>query len=102
METLETPDGRQLAYEDGGAPDGIPVCFQHGMGDSRLCRHPDDSVTARQGVRLITADRPGVGGSSPRNHRSIRDWVPGAEAIADAIRLERFAVAGHSGTDLTP
>ena len=45
----------------------------------------------------ITADRPGVGGSSPKQHRSILDWVADAEAIADAVGLESFVVAGHSG-----
>lgn len=97
METLELPDGRRLAYEVVGDPEGTPVFFQHGTGDSRLCKYPDDSVTAGLGVRLITADRPGVGGSSPRKHRSILDWVPDVEAIADAVGLERFVVAGHSG-----
>jgi pimeloyl-ACP methyl ester carboxylesterase len=97
METLDTADGRQVAYEVGGAPDGVPVFFQHGTGDSRLCKHPDDDLTASLGIRLITADRPGVGGSSPYKHRTILDWVADAECIADKIGVGRFVVAGHSG-----
>jgi pimeloyl-ACP methyl ester carboxylesterase len=97
METLTTADGRTLAYEVVGDPDGTPVFWQHGTGDSRLCKHPDDAVTAALGVKLVTADRPGVGGSSPRKPRTILDWVVDAEAIADAAGLERFVVAGHSG-----
>jgi pimeloyl-ACP methyl ester carboxylesterase len=97
MQTITTADGRTLAYEVVGDPDGTPVFWQHGTGDSRLCKHPDDSVTAAVGVKLVTADRPGVGGSSPRKPRGILDWVADAQAIADAAGLEQFVVAGHSG-----
>jgi pimeloyl-ACP methyl ester carboxylesterase len=97
METIEVADGRHVTYEVGGDPDGTPVFFQHGTGDSRLCKHPDDALTASLGVRLITADRPGVGGSSPYKGRSILDWVPDATAIADVLELGSFVVAGHSG-----
>ena len=97
MAVIRVSGGRQVAYEVGGAPDGVPVFFQHGTGDSRLCKHPDDALTASLGVRLITADRPGVGGSNPRKNRSLLDWVPDVFAIADALELETFVVAGHSG-----
>jgi pimeloyl-ACP methyl ester carboxylesterase len=97
MNTIEVSDGRTVAYEVVGDRDGVPVFFQHGTGDSRLCKHPDDALTASLGVRLITADRPGVGGSSPHKHRSILGWVPDARAIADELGLEQFVVAGHSG-----
>jgi len=97
MPTINVADGRQVEYEVVGDPRGTPVFFQHGTGDSRLCKHPDDGVTAALGVRLITADRPGVGGSSPYKHRSILDWVPDVEAIANELQLDHFVVAGHSG-----
>ena len=97
MPVLDVSDDRHVAYEVVGDPNGVPVFFQHGTGDSRLCKHPDDAVTAALGVRLITADRPGVGGSSPHKRRSILEWVPDVEAIADELRLEQFVVAGHSG-----
>ncbi len=97
METITTADGRTVAYEVVGDPDGTPVFWQHGTGDSRLCKHPDDSVTAALGIKLVTADRPGVGGSSPKKPRSILDWVADAEAVADAAGLGQFVVAGHSG-----
>ena len=97
MAILELRDGRDLAYEVVGDPAGVPVFFQHGTGDSRLCKHPDDALTASLGVRLITADRPGVGGSSPSKGRSILDWVPDVQALADELGLDSFVVAGHSG-----
>ena len=97
METIDVAGGRHLAYEVVGDPAGVPVLFQHGTGDSRLCKHPDDAVTAALGIRLVTADRPGVGGSSPSKGRSILDWVPDVEALADALGIAQFVVAGHSG-----
>jgi pimeloyl-ACP methyl ester carboxylesterase len=97
MQTLSLPDGRTLAYETFGEADGRPVFFQHGTGDSRLARHPDESIAASLGVRLITADRPGVGGSTRKQHRTLLDWSKDAEALVDALGVERFAVAGWSG-----
>jgi len=97
MATINVSDDRHVEYEVVGDPNGVPVFFQHGTGDSRLCKHPDNKVTAGLGVRLITADRPGVGGSSPYKHRGILDWVPDVEKIADELKLDTFVVAGHSG-----
>lgn len=97
MGILTLADGRELAYEVWGDPAGRPVFFQHGTGDSRLARHPDDTLTASLGVRLVTADRPGVGRSTPLPGRTLLDWVPDASAVVDALGIDTFAVAGWSG-----
>ncbi len=94
---LVLADGRQLAYEDTGDPNGLPIFFQHGTGDSRLCKYPQDSVTAGLGVRLITTDRPGVGGSTIQPKRNLLGWAKDIEALADSLGIEQFVVAGHSG-----
>lgn len=97
MDTLELADGRQLRYDTYGEPDGLPVVFSHGLSDSCLIRNPDEDLTASLGVRVIAADQPGVGGSTPRKGRRMVDWGDDMEQLADALGLERFAVAGHSG-----
>ncbi|MBI1351051.1 MAG: alpha/beta fold hydrolase [Actinomycetales bacterium] len=97
MRTTELSDGRTLAFEEYGDPDGTPVVFTHGFGDSRLIRNPDDALTASLGVRVISPDQPGVGGSSPSPGRRMIDWGRDIEELADHLGLERFAVAGHSG-----
>ncbi len=97
METLTLADGRELTYDTCGDPDGLPVIFSHGLGDSRLLRNPDDALTASLGVRWIAADEPGVGGSTALRGRRMVDWGMDMEQLADALGLERFAVAGHSG-----
>jgi pimeloyl-ACP methyl ester carboxylesterase len=94
---LVLSDGRDLAYDVYGDPDGLPVIFNHGLSDSRLIRNPDEALTASLGVRVIAADQPGVGGSSPQEGRKMVDWGKDMEELANSLELDRFAVAGHSG-----
>ena len=97
MQTMTLADGRTLAYDTYGDPDGVPVVFCHGLSDSRLIRNPDEALTASLGVRVIAADQPGVGGSSPQPGRTMADWGPDMEQLADHLGLGQLAVAGHSG-----
>ncbi len=90
------PDGRWLGYAEFGDPEGQPIFFFHGLPGSRLFRHPDDSIAAELGVRLITIDRPGFGLSSFKKKRKLLDWPDDVEALADALGIDRFAVAGVS------
>jgi pimeloyl-ACP methyl ester carboxylesterase len=97
MKILKLADGRDLAYDEYGDPGGTPVIFSHGLSDSRLIRNPDEALTASLGVRMIAADQPGVGGSSPQKKRKMVDWGADMEALADELGLGSFTVAGHSG-----
>src|SRR5690349_404455 len=95
--TLRRPDGRALGYAEFGPPKGMPIVCIHGYGDSRLTRHPDDSLLTKLGVRLVTLDRPGIGLTDYRPARSVLDWVDDARLLADQLGLGRFAVLGWSG-----
>lgn len=97
MEELTLSDGRVLSYDEYGDPNGVPVIFNHGLSDSRLIRNPDEAFTKSLGVRVIAADQPGVGASSPQKKRKMVDWGKDMEELADSLKLDRFAVAGHSG-----
>src|SRR5690348_15425754 len=90
-------DGRRLAYRESGDPSGRPVLFCHGWMASRLTGHPDDALTASLGVRLISADRPGIGASDPDPRASLLTVAGDLQALADALELDRLALAGHSG-----
>jgi pimeloyl-ACP methyl ester carboxylesterase len=48
------------------------------------------------GVCVVTADRPGYGGSSPLAGRTTADWADDTAALADHLGVERFAVIGLS------
>ena len=69
----------------------------HGTPGSRLGPLPRASRLYGLGVRLITFDRPGYGGSERLESRLVADVVPDVEAIADALEIGRFAVLGRSG-----
>jgi pimeloyl-ACP methyl ester carboxylesterase len=89
-------DGRTVAYEVFGPPDGWPVLWCHGGPGSRLEPALVEEAAADAGIRVVGIDRPGYGGSTPRPGRSIADWVPDGLAVADELGLDRFAVVGVS------
>lgn len=95
--TVRLNDGRTLAYGEHGEPSGAPVVFFHGTPGSRLYRHPDDSIAASLGARVITVDRPGFGLSDFKPGRELFDWPDDVVELANALNLGRFAVAGVSG-----
>ena len=91
------PDGRVQRWEELGHPDGTPVLFCHGGNDCRLeARWIADAVEAA-GVRMITPDRPGFGGSTFAPDRSFVSWVADAVGLLDALGLDRVRVLGLSG-----
>jgi pimeloyl-ACP methyl ester carboxylesterase len=49
------------------------------------------------GVRLISYDRPGYGGSDRMESRLVSDVAADVLAIANDLEIERFAVIGRSG-----
>jgi pimeloyl-ACP methyl ester carboxylesterase len=49
------------------------------------------------GVRLVSYDRPGYGGSTRHENRQVADAAHDIRSIADNLGLERFSVVGRSG-----
>jgi pimeloyl-ACP methyl ester carboxylesterase len=78
-----------VTIDDVGDPAGTPVLYLHGGGDSRLSRHPDDSIAAALGVRLLAVDRCGPAARG----RTLRTW---AEEVGAALPVDRFGVIGWS------
>lgn len=93
--TLTLADGRRLAWEEAGDPDGAPIMFFHGSPGSRLQRRV--FMTDLRGVRMIAPDRPGCGFSEFQPGRTISDWVDDIDALVDHLDLDRFSVLGFSG-----
>lgn len=93
---VATEDDRELAVCQWGRLDGEPVFWLHGTPGGRRLRHPGSGYADR-GLHVITYDRPGYGLSSRRAGRIVADAATDVAAIADALRLDRFAVAGVSG-----
>jgi pimeloyl-ACP methyl ester carboxylesterase len=92
-----TPDGRNLAVELGGDPDGLPVLVHSGTPNSRHLYRPAAVDAAGRGLMLIGYDRPGYGGSDRDEGRSVADCAFDVRAICAALEIDRLAMWGASG-----
>jgi pimeloyl-ACP methyl ester carboxylesterase/glycosidase len=86
---------RAIAVAEWGDLEATPVMLLHGMPGSRLLA-PDPALTESLGIRLVTFDRPGYGGSDPDPGRSIADGAADIVAIAAHLGLESLGVVGWS------
>ena len=97
LRTLQTPDGRTLAYATWGDPDGFPILGLHGTPGCRFNRWPNEEVYERLGVHVVTHDRAGYGRSDRNRGRSVADEAADVAALADELGFDRFGVTGGSG-----
>jgi pimeloyl-ACP methyl ester carboxylesterase len=88
--------GRVLRVRDAGAPSGAVVMYFHGTPGSRLDLGFGEQLAAERGVRLVSFDRPGYGGSSPAPF-GLASIAADAHAVADQLGVTRFATLGMSG-----
>jgi pimeloyl-ACP methyl ester carboxylesterase len=95
-ESVSLPDGRIIAFTIIGDPVGPAVFYQHGAPGGRLELLGLDAAFTDAGVRVISADRPGYGGSTPAPGRTTESWPADVAALADHLGVERFAVIGLS------
>lgn len=95
-EVLGLSDGRALAYTLVGATNGRVAMYFHGAPTSRLDLVGMEDAFRSAGVLVVSADRPGYGGSSPQPGRRLSDWPGDVVELADHLGLGRFAVVGLS------
>lgn len=95
--TIFTESGRKIRILEAGNPDGIPIIVYHGTPGSRLLNPKwiEDALSC--GIRLISYDRPGYGGSSPQPGRTVASAADDLATIADKLNLDRLGIWGHSG-----
>ena len=97
---IELDDGRTLhVYDtDGDNSEGrLPVFWHHGTPNIGAPPEPLFPKAARLGIRWVSYDRPGYGGSTPHPGRDVASAAADVSAIADALEIARFGVMGHSG-----
>jgi pimeloyl-ACP methyl ester carboxylesterase len=90
-------DGRTIHVYDAGAPNGFPVVYHHGTPSSGRPADAWVDDAHAQGVRWISFDRAGYGGSSPCLGRSIGDVAGDVADVLDALGADRFGTWGFSG-----
>ncbi|HET6951008.1 MAG TPA: alpha/beta hydrolase [Acidimicrobiales bacterium] len=95
---VDLPDGRTATAAEYGDPAGPVVVLCHAApGSSHL--DPDPAATAAAGVRLVSVDRPGYGGSTPLGAGTaptITGFADDLAAVLAALGLGEVAVAGWS------
>jgi pimeloyl-ACP methyl ester carboxylesterase len=96
-QVVPTPDGRRVAVDSVGDPDGTPVFLLHGTPGGRNGPRPRGIVLYRLGIRLISYDRPGYPGSDRLKGRTVADAAKDVETIANFFGIDRFSVVGRSG-----
>src|SRR4051794_41862431 len=95
--TVTTSSGRALRVHSAGDPAGPTVFVLHGSPSSGMLYPPNVHDAAAHGLRLVSYDRPGYGGSTPHPGRRVADAAAHVGAIADQLGGGRFAGWGHSG-----
>jgi pimeloyl-ACP methyl ester carboxylesterase len=94
---LQLTDGRKLAFAEYGDPEGVPAIYCHGFPGSRLEAELFDQAARQCRVRVIAADRNGLGQSDPKADRQLIDWPTDIGALADHLNVDRFHLIGVSG-----
>ena len=88
-----------LTYDTGagGVPAGLAVFWHHGTPNTGSPPEPLFAAAAERGIRWVSHDRPGYGGSTPHPGRDVASAAADVASVADALGIDRFAVMGHSG-----
>jgi pimeloyl-ACP methyl ester carboxylesterase len=97
---LALDHGRTLHVYDTGTGDGttgLAVFWQHGAPSTGAPPEPLFAATAERGIRWVSHDRPGYGGSTPHPGRDVASAAADVASVADALGIDRFAVMGDSG-----
>jgi pimeloyl-ACP methyl ester carboxylesterase len=97
---LQLSDGRTLHVYDTSeddADDRLAVFWHHGSPNIGAPPEPLFPAAERLGIRWVSYDRPGYGGSTPSPDRDVASAAGYTSAVADALGIDRFAVMGHSG-----
>ncbi len=94
---IELEDGAVVAFEEYGDTNGMPVMFCHGWPSSRTMAQLTDEPARDLGIRIISADRPGISGSSLQPDRKLTDWPHLVERIADYLGIHDFRMLAISG-----
>jgi pimeloyl-ACP methyl ester carboxylesterase len=97
---VELEDGRTLHAYDARAEradDRLAVFWHHGTPNIGAPPEPLFPDAERLGLRWVSYDRPGYGGSTPNPGRDVASAAEDVAAVAEALGIDRFAVMGHSG-----
>ena len=90
-------DGRVMEYWDGGDPHGRAMIMQPGTPETRVMATWGHDAAVSAGVRLLSVNRPGYGGSTSIEEPSLLRVGRDTAAMAEQLGLDAYAVFGLSG-----
>jgi len=94
---LAVGDGNVRWYDEGPADASITVMWHHGTPNIGEPPAPLLDASAQRGIRWLGFDRPGYGGSTAVDGRTVSDAAHLAARVADAAGVDTFVAMGHSG-----
>jgi pimeloyl-ACP methyl ester carboxylesterase len=95
---LQLGDGRTLhVYDTDADADRLAVFWHHGTPNIGAPPEPLFAAAEELGIRWVSYDRPGYGGSTPYPDRDVASAAAYVCTIADALGIDKFALMGHSG-----
>jgi pimeloyl-ACP methyl ester carboxylesterase len=89
-------DGATVHSYDTGSGD-LAVFWHHGSPNIGAPPVPLFAAAERLGIRWVSYDRAGYGGSTPRPGRDVASAAELVARVADELGIERFGAIGHSG-----
>lgn len=89
-------DGRTLAWQEFGIPDGRPTLYFHGGGSHSLEAGIFHREAVQRNIRLIATNRPGASGSSLCPGRPTAAYSSDMIELLDHLQIEKFACLGES------
>jgi pimeloyl-ACP methyl ester carboxylesterase len=93
---LVNVQGTNIFYEVVG--EGLPLVLVHGLGTTSNIWHAQRAGLSKY-FKVVTLDLPGSGRSDKsERHYTMERWVEQLAAFADAVRLDKFVLIGHSMT----
>lgn len=95
--TISVGGGRELCVEMAGEPDGRPILVHPGEPMSRRLYGGWIADAEKKGIRLISYDRPGYGGSTGHPGYTVASGADDVRAIAEALGHGRLGIWGISG-----
>ncbi|OAL54426.1 hypothetical protein IQ07DRAFT_268396 [Pyrenochaeta sp. DS3sAY3a] len=88
--------GRIISFSEVGDPNGYAIFVCVGMGLTRYVMAFYDQLASTLKLRLITPDRPGIGGSHVDPNGTPLSWPDDVLVICQALKISKFSLLAHS------
>ncbi|OCK77540.1 alpha/beta-hydrolase [Lepidopterella palustris CBS 459.81] len=88
--------GRIISFSEVGDPHGFAIFTCVGMGLTRYVMAFYDELALTLKLRLITADRPGIGESQTDPNGTPLSWPDDVLIICQALKITKFSLLAHS------